>query len=219
MRIPGLRSLGSLCLASMLVGSQLAACNDTGTQDVYMSPDTGGQRRRTEFVTDSEAINLIVKYSTGREDLTIRAEFFAVELEPDSIDQPLAVDGSAESLGTSGIGTVQAFTLKRKDGVELPKPNDPNAPDDVIDGQIVEPWPVGDFRARVLFDDEEVAVVPFKISWSECPSTMPAQNTPCRQFKPDGNCVYFEGTVSQVDCACANHIIERKFICTASTSG
>lgn len=213
MRIPGLRSLGSLCFAGLLLGTQLAACKDTGTQDVWMSPDPNGARRRTEFVTDSENINIIVQYSTGRQDLTIRAEVFPVEIADDSKFQTFIPETPLEALGQPGIGGIQAFELKRTEGEALP-PLPDSAVEDVLEGSPVEPWPVGVFRARILFDDEEVGLIGFKISWSECPKSPPIHNAPCRQFKTNGTCTYNEGTAAVTKCDCAEPIQELKWVCS-----
>ncbi len=197
------------------MGTQLAACRDTGTQDVWMSPDASGARRRTEFVTDSENINIIVQYSTGRQDLTIRAEIFPVEIAEDSKFQTIIPETPLEAVGSAGVGTIQAFQLTRVEGEALPALPDSNQ-DDEIEGQPVEPWPVGDFRARILFDDEEVGLVGFKISWSECPKSPPVQNAPCRQFKTNGTCTYNEGSAAVTKCDCAAPIQELKWQCTVN---
>ena len=181
-----------------------------------MSPDSSGARRRTEFVTDSDSINVIVQYSTGRQDLTIRAEIFPVEIAEDSKFQTVIPKTALEALGSAGIGTIQSFQLQRIEGEELP-PLTGTTEDDVLEGSPVEPWPVGEFRARVLFDDEEVGLVGFKISWSECPTAPPVQNAPCRQFKEGiGTCTYNEGSAAVTKCACAAPINERKWVCTVN---
>lgn len=206
--------LGALCFATALAASPLTACHDTGTQDIYMSPDSNGARRRSEFVTDSENISLIMKYSTGREDLTIRAEIFPVVLDEDSKFKQVSIQ-SPEVLGSSGIGSILAFTMQRKKGEELPPPpiSDKPPPEDVIEGEVLEPWPTGVFRARVFFDADVVGEVGFRISWSECPNTAPVPNSPCRQFLPRV-CKYSEDSAVPRTCECATHVREQKWVCT-----
>lgn len=215
MRIPGTRLFGSLCIAGLLMATQLAACSDMGTQDVWMSPDASGARRRTIFTTDSENINIIVQYSTGRRDLTIRAEIFPVEIAEDSKFQTFIPEAPLEALANTDVGAIQAFSLTRVPGETLPAlPG--NTQDDVIEGQPIEPWPVGDFRARILFDDEEVGLVGFRIVWAECPTSPPVQNAACRQFKTNGTCTYNEGTAAVTKCDCAQPIQELKWQCTVN---
>lgn len=178
-----------------------------------MSPDQNGARRRTEFVTDSENINIIVQYSTGRQDLTIRAEVFPISIESDSKYQTFFPESPLIALGTSGIGTIQSFELKRNESQPLPPLPDSDV-EDVLTGSPVEPWPVGEFRARIFFDNDEVGLLGFKITWSECPTSPPQQNSPCRQFKPNGACPYNEGSAAEYKCECLAPIQESKWRCS-----
>ena len=212
MRIPGLRSIGSLCFAGLLLGTQLAACADTGTQDIWMSPDADGSRRRSEFVSDSEQINIIIQYSTGRRDLTIRAEVFPVELDPDTKFKTFTSGDALQVLGQAGTGTIQAFTLIRAEGDALPPRTDTQEPD-VVEGDFIEPWPLGVFRARVLFDNDEVGLIGFKISQAPCPNFPPIPLSPCRQFKRDEKCIYNAESAFPIECACQAPIQEYKWIC------
>jgi hypothetical protein len=66
------RRLFAVVAVALFALALAPACTSTARiSDVYMSLDSDGARRRSEFYTDSKEINCVAEYGVGRDDVTI----------------------------------------------------------------------------------------------------------------------------------------------------
>jgi hypothetical protein len=136
------------------------ACATAGIQRAYMALDGAGDRKRTEFFADTQAIYCDVDYSSGRTDLTIDARIRSTQLWSEAAQDFVpfdAVVASGEVVGQQGTGNTAGFqwTLVTPDG-------------GAAEMQSV-PYPVGDFTCELMLDGELAASVPFTVRFPACP--------------------------------------------------
>src|SRR3954452_15413417 len=72
---------GAFILGSLLALELLPACPRTaGVDEVFMSLDEDGARRRNVFYTDTKSISCIAKVASGRKDVTFQLRLRAVQV-------------------------------------------------------------------------------------------------------------------------------------------
>jgi hypothetical protein len=164
---------GATVLAAALggalsVGSILVSCRTAGLKRVFMSLDEQGNRRRTTFFTDTEAIYCIGELVSGRTDLTVQSTIRAKTLYDPALDDNVpvgAVGWTGESAPGKTNGALIAFGLGKalgNAGTSQP-----------------EPFPVGTFTCELALDGEPEDSVDFEIAFPPCPMLPPVTGQIC----------------------------------------
>jgi len=77
----GLARYGACIAGGLLALQLLPACPKTaGVDEVFMSLDPDGSRRRNVFYTDTKSISCIAKVAAGRRDVTFQVRLRAVQV-------------------------------------------------------------------------------------------------------------------------------------------
>jgi hypothetical protein len=154
------------------------ACQTAGLQRAYTALDSAGDRKRSEFFTDTAAIWCDADYSSGRRGLTIAAQIRSVRLWDPVIGDFVAVDADladGELVGQPGTGTTVGFQWT----VLLP--------DGGASEGTATPYPVGDFVCNVTLDGDLAASVPFTVRFPECPVPPVAAGVTCEGWVREGS--------------------------------
>jgi hypothetical protein len=166
--------LAAVAVATVCAGG----CATAGVQRAYMALDSAGDRKRTSFFTDSEAIYCDVDYSSGRSDVTIDVRLRSTQLWSDAEEKlvPVAtVFASGEVAGQAGTDNTAGFQWLLA------------APDGGTAGTQSVPYPVGDFVCDVTLDGETVASVPFTVRFPPCPVPPVAPGVACAGWVQAGS--------------------------------
>jgi hypothetical protein len=170
----------------------LSACATAGVQRAFMALDAQGDRQRTEFYTDTQAIFCDVQYSSGRVDLTIDTTIRSTQLWSDTSQAlvPLSsVEAVGEVAGQQGIGTIAAFQWQ----LSPPSANagadaevdDAGGEDSVATQQ--SPYPVGDFVCDIMLDGQLAASLPFSVRFPVCPMAPVVGGVTCAGWVQEGS--------------------------------
>lgn len=177
------------CLAAVSLCAPAACLRTAGVQRAFMALDGSGDRPRSEFFADTQAIFCDVVYSSGRTDLTIDARIRSTALWDEAAQAVLpadVVEAVGEAAGAQGVGNTQAFQWQPA------PPPDAGASDQV-------PFPVGDFVCDVLLDGEVAESVPFTVRFPACPVPPVVAGVICAGWVQEGSaCPDAQGTT----CTC-----------------
>ncbi len=169
------RSLG-LGLAVAAIGA--AACATAGVQRAYMALDGAGNRKRTAFYADTQAIFCDVDYSSGRADLTIDARIRSKELWSDLAQRMIPFDAvlaGGEVAAQKGTGNTAGFQWTLV------------APDAGAAQMQSVPYPVGDFDCDLILDGKLVTSVPFTVRFPACPEPPASDGFACAGWVQAGS--------------------------------
>ena len=136
-----------------------------------MSLDDQGNRKRTTFFTDTEAIHCVGELVSGRADVTVQATIKARTLYDPSLDDTVPAQGiawMAESAPGKTAGAFVSFALGKgtAGGGET--------------GSEPAPYPVGTFTCELAIDGEREDSVDFAIAFPACPVLPPVTGQLCR---------------------------------------
>jgi hypothetical protein len=170
----------------------LCACATAGVQTAFMALDTQGDRQRTEFYTDTQAIFCDVQYSSGRTDLTIDTTIRSTQLWSNTLQAlvPLSsVQAVGETAGQQGVGSIASFQW------QLSPPSDDAGIDEDAEGAggvgggVTQqpPYPVGDFVCDIMLDGQLAASVPFTIRFPTCPVAPAVGGVTCAGWVQEGS--------------------------------
>jgi hypothetical protein len=152
-------------LALPLLVATASACGGGAiVSDCFTALDAAGDRRRTEFFTDTENIFCVAKIAAAPTGTTVNAKIRFVEAAGQPQDILLAIGEDV----ASGAETTSAFQL-------IKPPDTPDAP-----------WPVGKFACDILLDGVESASVSFDIVMPECPLYAVSNGVSCAGYYPVG---------------------------------
>jgi hypothetical protein len=155
-----------------------ASCATAGVQRAYTALDSAGDRKRTAFFTDTQAIYCDVDYSSGRSDVTIDVRIRSTQLWSDADEQLVpvaAVLADGEVAGQEGTDNTAGFQWL------LATPDGGAAATQSV------PYPVGDFICDVTLDGETVASVPFTVRFPSCPVPPVAPGVACAGWVQAGS--------------------------------
>jgi hypothetical protein len=157
-------------VAVFCIGGALVACRTAGLKRVFMSLDEQGNRKRTTFFTDTEAIYCVGELVSGRADLTVQAAIQARTRYDPLLDDNVPAEGiawMAESAPGKTAGTFVSFMLgKVATGGETDSDR--------------APYPVGTFTCELAIDGEREDSVDFAIAFPACPVLPPVSGQLCR---------------------------------------
>jgi hypothetical protein len=161
----------------------LGSCRSAGIKRAYMSLDSGGERKRDVFYTDSDAIFCVAEVASGRDDVTIEATLrMTAEYSPfDGALAPASVFvGRDEEAPGAGDEIKVAFELERDD-------------DD-------QPYRAGQFSCDLAVDGEHEESLGFEIRFPSCPVAPLVSGLACRGFVIQGS--RCPGAVAGTTCTC-----------------
>ncbi|HEY4014109.1 MAG TPA: hypothetical protein VGM06_12275 [Polyangiaceae bacterium] len=165
--------------AALAVAAACAgACATAGVDRAYTALDSAGDRRRTAFFTDTQAIYCDVEYSSGRADVTIDVRLRSTALWSDAAQQLVpvaAVFANGEIAGQVGTGNTGGFQWMLA------------SPDGGSAGTQSIPYPVGDFVCDVMLDGETVTSAPFTVRFPACPVPPVAPGVACAGWVQAGS--------------------------------
>jgi len=177
----GASAPGARTLVLLLALAELG-CNTFGVKRAYMALDSGGERRREHFYTDTNAIFCVAELASGVEDFTVTAElrqlaaFSPVDGSSSEVD---ALSGVGEVAPGAGDDLLVAFELER-----------PSAED---------PYAAGLFRCDLSLNGEREEKLEFRIDYPKCPVVPVQEGVRCAGFVLDGaSCDDASGS----DCVC-----------------
>jgi hypothetical protein len=155
----------------MLALSSLVACETAGFQDAYTALDGTGKRRRDVFFTDTENIFCVAEVASGVDDVTVSADFYAVELYDPSTGDSRRVNehlASQEANPGKGKKIVLPFSLVK----------DPDVP-----------WAVGRFVCRLGLNGVVERELGYEVRFPDCPDAPIRTGAVCAGFvDPDAEC-------------------------------
>jgi hypothetical protein len=160
------------------VATAVVACQSAGVGRAYMALDANGDRKRTQFFTDTQTVWCDVEYSSGRTDLTIDVRIRATELWDDAVQARVPVDAvlsTGEIAGMQGTGTIAGFQWV------LLQPGGGPAPSGTV------PFPVGNFVCDVTLDGQPVASLPFDVDFPACPVPPVVTGATCSGWVQEGS--------------------------------
>ncbi len=175
---------------SLVVLSALPSCSATvGVNEVYMSIDSDGTRRRTTFFTDTQTIVCVIDLASGRDDGTLEAvirqvaRFDGTRLAP--ADRVLVALDQAIGKGKQKV----ALTLTKKDPL-------------TGEEKAESPYPVGQYRCEVRIDGKAQDGASFNVDFAPCPTAQILPGSKCSEFyRPLTKCPSF-GASSKEPNAC-----------------
>jgi hypothetical protein len=156
----------------------LVGCQTAGVARAYMALDGSGNRRRTTFFTDTQAIWCDVQYSSGRADVTIDVQIRSTLLFSQALQRRVPVDeviANGEIAGQQGTELVAGFQWVQLGPGGMPVPA----------GSV--PYPVGDYVCEVSLDGQTAASLPFTIEFPACPVPPVASGAPCAGWVANGS--------------------------------
>ena len=168
------------------------ACSQTANiDDVYMSLDSDGNRKRNIFFTDSKEIHCIVEAGIGREGVTI--ENLIRQVQRFDLDTGKTIDANrvvaqAENAPNRTDGPVKIDLALDKnqlatyDGVLVPVTDPNNPPPTPVDA----PFPVGRFMCEARLDGVLKGTATFNVQVPDCPTAQILPATACYGFYPEG---------------------------------
>ncbi|HMJ52544.1 MAG TPA: hypothetical protein VK540_10725 [Polyangiaceae bacterium] len=165
----------SIAVGALCFGSALVSCRTAGLKRVFMSLDEQGNRKRTTFFTDTEAIYCVGELVSGRADVTVRSTIQAKTLHDPSSDDmvpALGIAWLAESAPGKTNGAFISFQLGKAEG----------------GGSTSErtPYPVGTFTCELAIDGEREDSVDFDIAFPGCSVLPPVTGQLCRGWVRTG---------------------------------
>ena len=143
-----------------------------------MALDANGDRKRTQFFTDTQTIWCDVEYSSGRTDLTIDVRIRATSLWDDATQAKVPVDAvvsTGELAGMQGTDSIAGFQWV------VVQPGGGPAPAGTV------PFPVGDFVCDVTLDGQSVASLPFDVDFPACPVPPVVTGADCSGWVEEGS--------------------------------
>ncbi len=164
--------------AAPVVLASVLGCQTAGVANAYMALDGTGDRRRTTFFTDSQAIWCDVQYSSGRTDVTIDVRIRSTRQWSEALQELVPVDeviANGEIQGQQGSELTSGFQW-----VQL-GPDGTPAPSGTL------PYPVGDFVCDVTLDGQDAATLPFTIAFPTCPVPPVEDGVPCAGWVAQGS--------------------------------
>ena len=155
------------------------SCGGPRVSDVYSALDSGGERRRTEFFTDTESIYCIADIAGAAKGTTVNAKIRIVQIAGRGTDLLIAI---GEDVVSDATPTTVAFQLQK--------------PQDATDA----PWPVGKFECDILLDGALDGSAIFDITMPACPVYPVSPGEVCAGYYPPGaRCPAIDQTMT---CTC-----------------
>jgi hypothetical protein len=177
-----------------------SACSQTANvDDLFMSLDADGSRRRTDFFTDTVSINCIAQMASSRADVTLEvlirqtARFDFDQQQSLSANRVLAASELAP--GVTNGATLEAVPLEKVDAQ--------GKPSDAL------PYPAGSYTCEAYLDGQKQKTVNFDVQFPPCPDATILSGQPCKGFyRIDDKCPEFGASSTEnVHCTCtANNL-------------
>jgi hypothetical protein len=181
-------SLAKKCVWAAVVTATLAplvgACADLEVRSVFMALDGTGNRRRTYFFTDTQAIYCDAEFASTRKDITINAVIRQIK------------DASGATVNTViGVGELAPGVTRGIASFQLARPMPP--PNTMMAVSML-PYPVGVFQCEMYVDALDPksgahsasnlklqGLATFEIRYPECPVSFAANGAACTGFFKD----------------------------------
>ncbi len=189
----------ALVVAGALLAPVLPACSRTAAIDeVFTALDSGGERRRVRFTTDSKGVFCIVSFSISRPGATLEVTIRQTQLaNGEGTDKVLvAVEDSPSRAKNLQSSAVQFTGVDDKTGLPLDAEK--------------APIPAGTYRCEARIDGELGGLTEFRVDYADCPVGIIPEDTAnaaavCKGFyEPNKRCPKY-GATSKVNrtCTCA----------------
>jgi hypothetical protein len=148
-----------------LVAMFAAHCGGPTVTDSYMALDATGDRRRSEFYTDTESIYCLAEVVAAPKGTTVNA---TIRMTQSASATPVDV--------LLAVGEEVVDDSRQTVSFELTKPAaQPNGP-----------WPVGAFECDVFLEGKQAAAAPFRVAMPFCPAYPVSDGETCAGFYPVG---------------------------------
>lgn len=192
-----MKRIAAKLIAVGLLGTSLIACNTISIYDAWMSPDADGSRKRTVFLSDSDSINAIGMYSSGRKDATITVSVAPISLDPYFVDPDSKHTGDPgvipqiifEQVSSVGANQLLAVALEKGD----PPVGSQYATDPL--------WIPGSYRVDFLVDGAKQKSTSFSVEFHDCPTNRPNPLTSCFPlYRKTADIVDYTGDTSNIGC-------------------
>lgn len=190
------------------LGSAMGACSGTANiDDVFMSLDSDGTRRRNVFYTDSKEIHCVVEAGIGRDGVTIETLVRQVQrfdLDTGRVTATDRVIAQAESAPSRSTGPQKIDLVLDKNQIALidTAPGATTTPTGTMPKAIETPFPVGRFACEAKLDGVSKGTAVFDIVLPDCPTSSIISNTLCYGFYPQGQQCKRYGVSSTSDTLC-----------------
>lgn len=184
----------ALLFASPALSAALlsAACTSTANvDDAFMALDSGGQRKRTVFFTDTQQIYCVAEFAASRKDVTVNMKLHQLTRYDYGQNQLVPYDAYPTEVEIAPGVTARTF-----ESLLLTKVDAKGAANDGL------PYQAGDYECQIFLDGQKQKTVKFSVQFPPCPDIQILGNATCLGFYRLGDKCPELGAASQQQLSC-----------------